>query len=143
VQTSTQLENKSLFPTCEETGGLFCSSRCFRDLQKTHPWFPVAFSLRLPSDIHQLPFFPSHPSSLLSRVLRFGADRLDTGWRSVGPICSSQQAAVASTRTFFGGPHVLGGSRAVALLCVTQVRCKGGRKMEHAQGGEILEGFSC
>ena len=37
---------------------------------------------------------------------------------------------------------MLDGSRAV-VLCVMHVRCKGGRKMEHAQGSEILEGFSC
>lgn len=35
VQTSTQLEEKTLFPTREETGGLFCSSEGFCDLQKT------------------------------------------------------------------------------------------------------------
>lgn len=118
----TSAGEKTLFPTCKETGGLL-----FLIFRKTSRWFPVAFALFLQSDAHQLPFFPSHPSPSLTLGLCFRA------W-----VQSPAQALIQGH--FYRSPHLLDRSRAVALLPVTQV--KGGRKMELAQGGKILAGFN-
>lgn len=75
----------------------------------THRWFPVAVALFLQSDAHQLPFFPSHPSPSLTLGLCFRA------W-----VQSLSQALIQGH--FYTSPHLLDGSRAVALLPVTQVK---------------------
>lgn len=128
VQTSTQLERKTLFLPCEETGGLFCSTERFCDLQKKLPsLLPSCFFSAHSSVLISSRGF-SVPSSLplLALGLCVRADSLGASWRSLGPISSSQHTAVTGARTFFRGHCMLDGSRTFSLLSVAQVRREGG-----------------
>lgn len=101
VQPSPQLEKNPSFLRAEKQEDSSAAQPLFLIFRKTaRPWFPVAFALCSQPDAHQLPFFPSHPSPFLAFGLCFRADSLGASWRSLGPISSSQQAAVTRTRTF-------------------------------------------
>lgn len=97
VQAGTQLETKTTFPPCRGTGGLFCSAGVLASFRKKAA----------------RPFSPS----FFSPCSQPDAQQLQFFF---WPVPSP------SSRWFFGGPRVLDGSRAAAVLCVTQVRCKGG-----------------